>query len=103
MVPYTWGSSIRANTIETTKVTLPTAYQIATADDQTFNQSGLSLTNSWLVTTNYWTQTSSSLYTNIVWCVVGEGVSLGNNQAHYSSGYGARPVITTLKTNLKAQ
>ena len=89
----------------TTNITLPTAEQLANADGKVFSQSPLDLTSSWLLTTNYWTQSSTSTSSN-VWFISGNTVTAGGlrgNNASTSLWYGVRPVITTLKTNLLAQ
>ena len=89
----------------TTNITLPTAEQLANADGKVFSQSPLDLTSSWLLTTNYWTQSSTSTSSN-VWFISGNTVTAGGlrgNNTSTSLWYGVRPVITTLKTNLLAQ
>lgn len=87
----------------TNSVTLPTAAQIANADGKVFNNEYLSITNSWLLSTNYWTITPHT-NASLEYVVVGDYYSGYNLNAYYTNGsnasYGVRPVITTLKTNL---
>ena len=87
----------------TTNVTLPEAKQIALADNQVFNNSGLVLKSSWILTTNYWTITPHISNTLYSWFVYSSSTSLSTNSTPSTSNSGARPVITTLKTNLLAQ
>lgn len=87
----------------TTNVTLPTADQIVLADGQIFNQADLNLTSSWLLTTAYWTRTSSNAVYFYVWLVNSEYSNLADTYSTVSNRFGARPVITTLKYNLVAE
>lgn len=86
--------------VETTNVTLPTAAQIALADGKTFDELSIGIDSSWLLTTNYWTKTDYTSLSYDVWGVFGEENNLSYNYVGHSTHYGARPVITTLKTNL---
>ena len=88
---------------QTTDITLPSASQIATADEQIFSQtSNLYLTtDSWLATTSYWTITST-VYDVYTWVVSGPDLHLGISDTNLNNMFGARPTITTLKTNLLA-
>lgn len=99
-VKNTYAPKVLAALPGTTKVTIPTAEQIAIADGKTFNQDALSLTNSWLMTTNYWTQNGNSTTTDIAWGVSGEYRKIYGFLAHIQSR--VRPTITTLKSNLLA-
>lgn len=96
-IKNTYAPKVTAALPGTTTVTIPTAYQIASADGKTFNSSGSNpLTSSWLLTTYYWTKTSN--ITGGVHQVYNK--SIGGSSASISSLHGARPVITTLKSNL---
>ena len=86
----------------TTSVTLPSTTQIAAVDGQVFNESSISLTTSWLLTTNYWTQNNFTDLTD-VWVVDGSNFTIVNGDAHNSGSIGVRSVITTLKSNLIAK
>ena len=86
--------------LEISNITLPTAYQIANTDFKTFSQSLLTLSSSWLLTTNYWTKTASNLDSNGVWRVGGGSFKINYSSASDSSVCCDRPVITTFKTNL---
>ena len=86
----------------TTDVTLPTAYQIGAAMNIDFKneQTDYSISSSWATTTIYWTKTAYPLET-FVWNVRGSFPDISRRVANDSNMAGARPVITTLKTNLK--
>jgi len=77
----------------TINVTLSTVQQITDAG----------LSNSWLFTTTYWTQTVSDSSKGSMKYVNGHGAYLGNAYADDLNANGARPVITTPKTNLLAE
>ena len=93
---------MEASLLETTNITLPTANQITSADNQTFNQSEVTFVNKWLTTTNYWTKTASTSYNYGVWSIYGYNIDIDISGASIADRSGARPVITTLKTNLLA-
>lgn len=99
-IKNTYSPLITKSLPETTNITLPTAEQIVNADNQVFQNQGLGLTTSWLVTTNYWTKSANTTYTNIVWAVYGIHSTINDGNTSVSDVCGARPVITTLKTNL---
>ena len=84
----------------TVDVTIPTILQIISADGQTFSELTVPLNNSWLATTSYWSKTSRTYFDNHVWNVYGGETRLNYAVANHKTGFGARPVITTLKTNL---
>jgi len=104
-IKNTYAPLVTTSLPGTSNVTLPTAEQIATADEKKLNNyyEILALTNSWLITTNYWTRTSRSSTTYGVLIVDGSNFQLGNNSADSTVYCGARPVITTPKTNLLAE
>ena len=81
----------------TISVALPTAGQIATAEDGTIENYYLALTKSWLITTNYWVKTGSD--GSGKWYVGGNAQVLARGD-NISTAIGTRPVITTPKTNL---
>ena len=101
-IKNTYSSLVTAALSGTTNVTLPTAVQIATADGKTFNQEQLFLTNSWLLTTDYWTKTAASS-SGSVWGIAGDDGDIYIHTAYSSTRLGARPVITTPKSNLVAE
>lgn len=82
-------------------VTLPSMEQLAKADTQTFNQSQITFSKSWLTNTSYWTKTASNLNSTYVWSVVGENDNSYINYANSDNSAGVRPVITTSKLNIK--
>jgi hypothetical protein len=97
-----YESKVLSSLSGTTNVTLPTVSQIALVDGISINlnnSSPYSITSSWLSTTNYWTSNSSVLDA-AMWFVYGGTSQLTALAAAHNNGSGARPVITTLKTNL---
>lgn len=89
--------------IETSNITLPTATQIALVDNKTVNEDVLqiiTLSSNWLLTTNYWTRSAMTAANVSAWSVGSDVSQLRWDLAHYSYPFGARPVITTLKSNL---
>lgn len=101
-IKNTYTLNVTKLLFETKNITLPTAFQIAVADNQTFNYSDLKITNDWLLTTNYWTITKFTTNTYGVWIIYGINSALNGSGGSDDINYGARPVITTLKTNLLA-
>ena len=102
----TYKPLITKSLVRTTNVTLPTAEQLATADEKEFSQSvisGFGANRKWLTTTNYWTKTLNSSISYSVWFVGGDSWQIGSDGSDMSSIFGARPVITTLKSNSLAQ
>jgi len=105
-VKNTFGLKLKL--LETSNITIPTAYQLIKTENKEdqfdyLSSSALLLTNSWLLTTNYWTKTSGAVNTSVVWYLSGEHTSLDDGRSINNTSLGARPVITTLKTNLLAQ
>ncbi len=82
-----------------TTATLPTAEQIAEADDQFFEDGSTYINSKWLTTTNYWTTTISG-YDQSLWNMSGSSSTIYSSSPSTDSRIGVRPVITTLKTNL---
>ena len=91
--------------LETTNITLPTAEQSLKADSKEFTQfpnpsdeNKIILQNDWLTYLSYWTKTISDVDNNYVYVVLWDRSMF--LRFFSSKSYGARPVITTLKTNL---
>jgi len=102
-IKYTYAPLVTKVLPGTTNITLPTAEQIANADGQTFapNQTEtISLNTSWLINTRYYTKTPYFDDFENVWAVNDHYRQLEYYYAYYGYDYDARPVITTLKTNI---
>jgi len=110
-IKNTYTPLVIATLPQTTNVTLPTAIQLASADGKTFADSitsfkSITIDSTWLKTTNYWTKTAVVSTPSNAWVLFGSYTASHLNS--YSSSYsptffGARPVITTPKSNLLAQ
>ena len=96
-------TSSNGGTAEGLSVTLPNMEDIVKADGKVFNQTILSsnISNSYLITTNYWTKTSSNTNTSYVWYVSGSDDNIAVEYANNDSKVGIRPVITTSKLNIE--
>ncbi len=100
---YTYMPLVRDALPGTSLVTIPTAEQIANANNVVFSDGDMSnhdLSNSWLVSTDYWTKTPNSSIPVFVWLVSGYYSSLQYSTMPDAANAGLRPVITTLKSNL---
>ena len=97
----------------TTNVTLPTVDQIQNVDNVTVDissNSAFKLSSNWLLTTSYYTKTANTNYSYYVWgvCVKTNTDAIANDlrtvrPTNPSDIFGARPVITTLKSNLMTE
>lgn len=93
---------------ESTDITIPTAYQIATADGKTFNSSnaasdgGVRISSSWLTSTDYWTKTAYPSSSTRIWVMNSSASAIGYTIGS-STFAGVRPIITTSKANLIAE
>lgn len=96
-------SSFSASGADTTDlvVTLPSMEQLAKVDGKSFEQNQITFTSSWLTTTSYWTKTASNINSSFVWNVVGDYNNSYIKYANDKASAGVRPVITTLKSNIK--
>lgn len=82
-------------------VSIPSSEDILSADDQTFNQTQLTINKSFLKQTSYWTKTASTLDTAYVWYVSNTNSNIAVDYANNTLVAGVRPIITILKTNIK--
>lgn len=88
-------------TLEDLTVSLPTMEQLATCDNQTFNQEVITFTTSFLTTTSYWTKTPTNLNSYQVWGVLGNSNNSSLVNANDSATFGIRPVIVISKSNIQ--
>ena len=105
-IKNTYAPLVTTSLPNTINVSMPTADQIANVDSIAFSSNSSSaffLTSSWLLTTNYWTMTARTAYSNHIWLVSGLVSSLTSSSAYDTEYSGIRPVITTPKTNLIAE
>jgi len=105
-IKNTYAQKVIKSLPGTTNVTLPTAEQLTIADGQTFSDSRVNLTNSWLLTTDYWTKTKQNTTFQVgmrLWFVYRGISSITGTTAGLDGHPGARPVITTPKSNLLAE
>lgn len=88
-------------TVDDLVVTLPTMYQIANANSKDFDQSIVSFdSNSFVVTSTYWTKTPYDQNTYSVWYVKQSTTKNDLINANDSTKVGVRPVITVSKLNV---
>ncbi len=97
---------VSSQLLQTTNITLPTAEQIASIENKVFIndvEQVLHFDHSntdWFLTTYYWTKTPRLDYPGQVWIVYSYYQQLATANSSDSTANGARPVITTLKSNL---
>lgn len=98
-IKNTYAPLVQASLPGTTNVTLPTIEQILEADGQEYdNNSSYSLSSDWLLTNQYWI--NSAIYKNSNYTVSTYSGNIYNSSSNNYSSYIARPVITTLKSNI---
>ena len=103
-IKNTYAPLVTKNLPGTTNITLPEISQIMAVEGKTVQLYSQDISTPWLLTTNYWTKTEypgTSIYAKSAYMVHGfYGFSRTSNVTDISIAYGARPVITTYKTNL---
>lgn len=98
-IKNTYAPLVQAALPGTTNITLPTIEQILEADGQEYdNNTSYSLSSDWLLTNQYWI--NSWIYNNSNYAVSTYSGYIYNSSSNNYSSYVARPVITTLKSNI---
>ena len=95
------NSGYTGATIDDLTVSLPSMEELASLDEQDFNQHILTFNAAYLNNSSYWTKTASNISSASVWYIDGSTGKSAVKNAKVSDSVGIRVVITTSKANIK--